>query len=382
MSVLRRLDWSLLLAVLLLTALGLVLVASATAGSGTGAGGAYDHGQGTRAYLVRQLGAVVMGGLCTGLVVWLGQRRLRLTVPVCYAGSLVLLTLVLLVGVPVNGVRGWLSLPLGIQLQPAELSKVTLVLTIAALCAARARTTGNAPGPADAALVVLCALLPVGLVLAEPDLGSALIMVLIAAAMLVVSGVAARVLVFLVLCVATVAAVAVVSGLLADYQIDRFRAFLDPEHDPDGAGYNALAAREAISAGGLLGAGLFRGARTAGSFVPEQHTDFVFTVAGEELGFIGSAGLVLLLAFVVWRAIRIARSASDEFGRLAAAGIASWLAVQSFENIGMTIGLTPITGVPLPFVSYGGSSIIASFLAVGVLAAIRMESSRFPEYSR
>ncbi|WP_378786799.1 FtsW/RodA/SpoVE family cell cycle protein [Nonomuraea fastidiosa] len=158
--------------------------------------------------------------------------------------------------------------------------------------------------------------------------------------------------------------------------MQRLLTFADPMADPQGAGYNAAQALVTVGSGGLFGRGLFHGDQTGGRFVPEQHTDFIFTVAGEELGFAGAALLLVLLWLVLHRALAIAAAAATPYGRLAAAGIVCWLAAQTFINVGMVVGLTPIVGVPLPFVSYGGSSIVACLAAVGVLMSVRRQASR------
>jgi rod shape determining protein RodA len=161
--------------------------------------------------------------------------------------------------------------------------------------------------------------------------------------------------------------------ILDQYQINRFAAFADPSLDPAGVGYNTNQARIAIGSGGLTGAGLFHGAQTTGQFVPEQQTDFVFTVAGEELGFVGAILIILLIGVVLWRACRIARETTELYGTIVAAGIVAWFAFQSFENIGMTLGIMPVAGIPLPFVSYGGSSMFAVWVAMGLLQSIRVQ---------
>jgi rod shape determining protein RodA len=176
-----------------------------------------------------------------------------------------------------------------------------------------------------------------------------------------------------------VAVVGLAGGVLKAYQVDRFLAFVNPDLDPRGAGYNVEQARIAIGNGGLLGQGLFHGSQTRAGFVPEQQTDFVFTVAGEELGLVGAGLLIALLGLVIWRALVIARRADDVFGRVAAAGIACWFGFQAFQNIGMCLGIMPVTGVPLPFVSYGGSSLFAGMLAVGLLQNIHVRS-QVPSY--
>ena len=171
------------------------------------------------------------------------------------------------------------------------------------------------------------------------------------------------------------ATAAVLEKVLKPYQIDRFMAFTNPDLDPRGAGYNVEQARIAVGNGGLFGQGLFEGSQTQSGFVPEQHTDFIFTVAGEELGMIGAGLLIALLGVVIWRALLIASHTDDLFGRVAAAGIGCWFGFQAFQNIGMCLGIMPVTGVPLPFVSYGGSSVFASMLAIGLLQNIHLRST-------
>jgi rod shape determining protein RodA len=175
---------------------------------------------------------------------------------------------------------------------------------------------------------------------------------------------------------ATAVAVAIVMGVLEEYQLLRFRAFTDPSLDPKGAGYNTIQARVAIGNGGVWGQGLFDGSQTQAGFVPEQHTDFVFTVAGEELGLIGAAAMIVLFALLLWRAMRIASAADDIFGRLAAVGVVCWFGFQAFQNIGMCLGIMPVTGVPLPLVSYGGTSMFASLIGVGLLQSIHLRADR------
>jgi rod shape determining protein RodA len=162
--------------------------------------------------------------------------------------------------------------------------------------------------------------------------------------------------------------------VLKGYQLDRFRVVADPGIDLKGVGYNTNQARIAIGSGGLFGKGLFEGTQTQGRFIPEQQTDFVFTVAGEELGLVGGAGIICAIGVVLWRGLRIAARATDPFGRLVAAGVVSWFGFQSFENIGMTLGIMPVTGLPLPFVSYGGSSMFANLMAVGLLLNVHMRA--------
>jgi rod shape determining protein RodA len=203
-----------------------------------------------------------------------------------------------------------------------------------------------------------------------------MVLVAIVFGILTLAGAPKRWLIGMVVAGAGAVAVAVVVGVLEEYQLLRFRAFTDPSLDPDGAGYNTIQARVAIGNGGVLGQGLFEGSQTQAGFVPEQHTDFVFTVAGEELGLVGAAAIILLFAILLWRALRIASAADDIFGRLAAVGVACWFGFQAFQNIGMCLGIMPVTGVPLPLVSYGGTSMFASLIGVGLLQNIHLRADR------
>ena len=220
------------------------------------------------------------------------------------------------------------------------------------------------------------AALPILLVLAQPDLGTVLVLVAIVFGVIAVSGAPRMWLAALAAGGVAAATAAVMLGLLKQYQIDRFLAFTNPALDPRGAGYNTEQARIAIGNGGVFGQGLFQGSQTRAGFVPEQQTDFIFTVAGEELGLLGAGVILLLLAVVIWRALVIASRADDLFGRLAAAGIACWFGFQSFQNIGMCLGIMPVTGVPLPLVSYGGTSMFATLMAIGLLQNIHLRGQR------
>jgi rod shape determining protein RodA len=217
--------------------------------------------------------------------------------------------------------------------------------------------------------------LPAALILLQPDLGTMLVLTATVFGVLAVSGAPRRWLAGLGAVGVVAAAVAVTAGVLKDYQIDRFMAFTNPALDPRGAGYNVEQARIAVGNGGVFGQGLFHGSQTRAGFVPEQHTDFIFTVAGEELGLVGAGVLIALLAVIIWRSLVIATRCPDMFGRVAAAGIACWFGFQAFQNVGMCLGIMPVTGVPLPFVSYGGSSMFAGMLALGLLQNIHLRSA-------
>ena len=321
------------------------------------------------AYLVRHLVTAAVGLGLALLVSRVGQQRVRLAAPWVYAGSLLLLLAVLTpLGVTVNGSRSWIPLVGGFTVQPAEIAKVGLCLALAGLLAAQAER-GLAPGTREVLLAAVLVAVPTGLVLLQPDLGSAAVIVAMGLVVVAVAGVQRRWLVLATVAGAGLVVVALTTPLLSDYQRDRLTAFADPSADPQGSGYQTRMVRLAIGAGGMWGQGFMEGERTQAGAVPYQLNDFVFSVAGEELGFVGATGLILLLAFVVVRVLVVASRAPDQFGRLVGVGVATWLAVQVVQNVGMNLGLLPVTGLPLPFISYGGSSMLVSWVAVGLVDA-------------
>jgi rod shape determining protein RodA len=368
---LRSLDWSLLVAVLALTVLGTLLVWSATARRPDVLAAA------STGYLARHVVSIVAGAALAVPLVFVRHRQLRVFAPVGYVAVVAGLIAVLLLGVRINGSQAWIALPGGFSLQPGEFAKVALVIGMAVVLTERrdADPLRARPGLADVGWMLAVAVVPIGLVALQPDIGTVLVLGTMTFAVLALAGVRLWWLGSLLLAGGVAVAGMLWFGLVADYQLDRLTAFARPELDPQGAGYNVAQARLAVAGGGLLGQGLFHGVRTGGGFVPEQHTDFVFTVAGEEWGFAGAAAVLLLIGFVLWRGMQIAGRAPDLFGRLVAAGVVCWFAVQTFENVGMSLGLAPVTGVPLPFISYGGSSMMACLLAIGLLQNIQLRSS-------
>ena len=218
--------------------------------------------------------------------------------------------------------------------------------------------------------------LPLAIVLLQNDTGTMLVMAAFAFTMMVIAGAPLRWVLGLMGAGVLGAAAVVRFGLLQAYQMDRLTAFLRPDADGLAAGFNTLQARIAIGGGGLTGQGLFHGSQTQGSFVPVNESDFIFTVVAEELGLLGACAVICLIAVVLWRGLAIALDAEDMFARLVATGIVAWFAFQAFENIGMNLGIMPVTGVTLPFVSFGGSSIMASWVAVGVLQVLHIRRRR------
>ena len=367
-SPLRRLDWALGLAVLALVVLGSLLVWSATRQR------MIDADLDPQAFLKRHLINAVIGMTLASAAALVDYRSLQAYAPIVYIGSCLGLVAVLTpLGSTINGAHSWIVLGGGFQVQPAEFAKVALVVGMAMLLANQ-RDGESAPRSGDIVLVLLLAAVPMALIMLQPDLGTALVLVFIVLGVLAVSGAPARWICGLLVAGVLVCVTAVQVGVLDEYQVDRFAAFANPELDPRGVGYNTNQARIAIGSGGLLGKGLFEGTQTAGRFIPEQQTDFIFTVAGEELGLVGATVLLGLLGVVLWRGLRIASRSPDPFGRLVAAGVVAWFAFQSFVNIGMTLGIMPVTGLPLPFVSYGGSAMFANLLAVGLLQNVHLGS--------
>ena len=343
-----------------LSVLGCLLVWSATASRTDLTGGD------STAYLTKQVVNVAIGLVLMTLVTATDHRWVRILAPVAYLASVAGLVLVLTSGTTINGSRSWLQAG-SLSVQPSELAKLAVVVGMALVVAERAEGRRGRVGTVEVALMLLVAAVPAVLIVLQPDLGTMLVLSATVFGVLAAAGAPRRWLVPLATGGAVAAVTAVVGGLLADYQVDRFLAFTNPGLDPRGAGYNVEQARIAVGNGGVFGQGLFDGSQTQAGFVPEQHTDFVFTVAGEELGLLGAGVLIALLAVVLWRALTIARRTDDTFGRIAAAGIACWLGFQSFQNVGMCLGIMPVPGLPLPFVSYGGSSMFACMLGVGLL---------------
>ena len=371
-SPLRHMDWLLVVVVLGLSAIGTLLVWSATQPSLLAAG--LDG----RTYLKKQLLNVVIGLILMAGVSLVDTRQLRTWVPFFYGATLLgLLAVLSPIGSDINGAHAWISLPGGFQVEPSEFAKVALILGIASIFSRARPGVSGGPGVRSLLTALACAAPLIGLVVIEPALGVALVLVVVTATMIVLSGLRLRIIAALTALVAATIAAAGGLHLLKSYQLTRFTSFLHPAADLAGAGYNAAQAKIAVGSGGMFGQGLFHGRLVAGNFVPSQQTDFIFTVAGEELGFVGTSVIVFLLGVVIVRALRIATRADDLFGLLVASGIAMWFAFQSFVNIGMTIGIMPITGLPLPFVSYGGSAVFADMIAIGLLQSVHRRRTVF-----
>jgi len=356
----RHLDLLLLGATGAVAGLGVLMVYSATRSvSGT-------------AYLARQGTFVLAGMVVLALVTFVDYRRLRDLAPVLYGGGLLLLLAVLTpAGTTVNGAKSWFALG-SFQLQPAEFMKLATVLLVAAVASAAA--SHPLEGRTTFTCLVIGAI-PIGLILLQPDLGSALVFVAVVGAVVFVGGIHFRQLAAL----ALIAAFGTIylfgySSMLDNYQRDRLTTFVSADAE-NTASFQVRQAETAIGAGGVTGAGLFHGTQTKLQYVPYQKSDFIFTVVGEELGFAGSATLLILYGVIAWRVWRAAVVARDLFGTLVCVGVLAIFLFQLFENMGMAMGIMPVTGLPLPFLSYGGSSTLTMFAAIGLV--LNVHTRRF-----
>jgi rod shape determining protein RodA len=319
-------------------------------------------------YLKRHVLNILIGVLLAWGTTIIDYRLLRAYTPIVWGLGVLGLIIVLIpgLGAEVNGAKAWIALPGGFQIQPAELVKISIIVGMSMILSERSHDS-DLPTTRDVLQALVVAGLPVLLILFQPDMGTVFIISASVVTIIAISGAPSRWVVALLLIAVLGAFGATKAGVINSYQVKRLQSFVNPTADTQGSGYQLRQARITVGSGGLLGTGLFNGPQTNGRFVPEQQTDFIFTVAGEELGFLGSAGIVLLYLVILMRAFAIARRTSDPYGRLVATGVTAWFAFQIFENIGMTLGLMPMTGVPLPFLSYGGSSMFATLIGFGLL---------------
>jgi rod shape determining protein RodA len=360
----RHVDLVLVGCIAAIAALGCLMIFSATRGRNPAD---YDTG-----FLTKQLLFMAVGAGAMALTASVDYRRYRELAPLAYGGVVLLLLLVISgLGSEKKGTQAWFQMG-PFQLQPSELAKVVVIVTLASLIALFDRELDSGRLVAILGTVAI----PMALILLQPDLGTALVFVAVGMGMLLIGG--ARVRHIVLLTVVGVAGVAGVlnSGMLEDYQQCRLSSFIDTDNeecaDAPGGGYNVEQAQVAIGSGGVLGKGPFDGTQTRLDIVPEQHTDFIFTAVGEELGFVGSGTLLALLGVVAWRVWRTAQMARDPLGTLICVGVLSMFVFQVFENIGMTMGIMPVTGIPLPFMSYGGSSTLTAFIAMGLVLNVHM----------
>ena len=328
-------------------------------------------------YLKRHIINIMIGLVLAYGTTVIDYRLLRAYTPFLWGAGVLGLIIVLIPGLgsEVNGAKAWIALPGGFQIQPAELAKIAIIIGMSMLLSERSHDSDE-PTAKDVLQSLAVAAIPVLLIILQPDMGTILIISAAVVTIIAVSGAPAKWVAGLLLIAVLGGLVAVKAGVISEYQVNRLQTFVDPNADTQGAGYQLRQARITVGSGGLIGTGLFNGPQTNGRFVPEQQTDFIFTVAGEELGFLGSGAILILYLILLMRGFSIARRTNDPFGRLVCTGVIAWFAFQLFENIGMTLGLMPMTGVPLPFISYGGSSMFATLIGFGLLQNVHARLRR------
>jgi rod shape determining protein RodA len=368
LSAWRHADHPLIVATVAVASMGLLAVFSATRHV------LASHGIAETATVNKQILFVFGGIVVMVIMTFVDYRNLRPMAPYLFAGTIFMLLAVFLLGATVKGSQARFDFG-PYQFQPSEWAKIVMVVCVAAFCAS---FRGSLTGGHITGLLLLSAV-PIGLIYLQPDLGTALVFIAVLLGVLAVAGANPRHLGVLAALGVTAVIVVLQLGVLKQYQLDRFGAFLDQTnpsqrvaYSVSPAKYNLNQSKIAIGSGGITGRGLFKGTQTNLAYVPEQSTDFIFTVVGEELGLFGSTILIALFGFITWRIWRAAATARDLFGTLVCVGVLCMFVFQIFENIGMTMGIMPITGIPLPFVSYGGSSTLAAFAGIGLVLNVGM----------
>ena len=361
-----RIDPILLVTAGILAATGVVMIYSATRGKLT------LEGLDPHYYLMRQLIFFVLSLMVLVAVSLFDYRRWEQLATVLYVGIVLALLAVLSpIGSSSKGSQRWFSLgPL--QLQPSQFATLVLIVVIATYCARRPEGLEFR----DLVRMVLMVALPILLIFSQPDLGTAIVCSVIFIVMLAVAGMPVRYLVLLGLGAVMVIVVALNIGVVKHYQIQRLTSFISPNTASTDVIYNVSQAKTAIAHGGIFGQGLFKGTQTNLAYVPEQRTDFIFSAVGEQLGFVGAGVLLVLYGMLAWRIMRVAQMAKDTFGRLLCSGVFALLMFSVFENVGMNMGIMPVAGIPLPFLSYGGSSMIGFMAAIGIVTSVHYRSTR------
>ena len=363
-----RIDPILLVTTGVLALTGIVMIYSATKGKLALAGLDPHY------YLKRQILFFVISLVVLVAVSLFDYRRWEQLATILYVGIVLALLAVLSpVGSSALGSQRWFAIPGSpLQLQPSEFATLVLIIAIATYCARRPEGLEFR----DLVRMVLMATLPIVLIIKQPDLGTAIVCTVILLVMLAVAGMPGRYLILLVVGAVVVVVVALNLGLVKHYQIQRLTSFISPNSSSQDVTYNVNEAKTAIAHGGIFGQGLFKGAQTNLAYVPEQQTDFIFSAVGEQLGFVGAGVLLLLYGILAWRILRTAQMAKDAFGRLLCSGVFALLMFSVFENVGMNMGIMPVAGIPLPFLSYGGSSMIGFMAAIGIVTSVNYRSTR------
>ena len=361
--ILRRIDFALLLSAVAIVIYGLVIISSATHIN--------TPGEERFWYVQRQGLFALVNGVLALFFMNFDYRGLQQYGHGLYIFNLIMLLAVMLFGHAALGAQRWIQLG-PISIQPSEFSKLIMIICLAAVLEERMGRLNSVQNLLPIAIYIF---IPFILVLKQPDLGTSLVFMAIFFGMIIACGIPWRFLT--VISILGIAVLPVLWQFLKDYQKMRIMVFIDPNVDPLGSGYHIIQSKIAIGSGMLFGKGLFEGTQSQLNFLPENHTDFIFAVVGEELGFVGAVVLLLLYLIVLWRGIMIAKDATDVFGRLLAVGITSMLAFHVLVNVGMTTGIMPVTGIPLPLMSYGISSLTTNILAIAILLNIHMHKQKF-----
>lgn len=360
-KIIKNLDYTLLFSIVIILCIGLVVLKSATVNASI----KYQTN-----FVLRQMIWSILGMGAFFVILSVDYTILRRWTPWMYALNLILLSAVLVFGKSVKGAQAWI--PIGsMRFQPAELVKILMILCMAKYLADRVGKLNTWPELIPAFIYMG---IPLLLILMQPDLGTGLVFVAILFGMLLVAGASIFKLAFLIVGGLGAVIFWIVGHFqwgwwmpLKDYQLMRLVVFVDPDIDPRNWGWNVIQAKITVGSGGLWGRGWGQGPQTMNDFLPEQWTDFIFCVLSEEFGFVGAFVLLLVFFVLIWRGVRIAGQAKDAFGALIATGIVSMLVFHVLQNVGMSVGIMPITGIPLPLVSYGGSSLLANMISLGIL---------------
>jgi rod shape determining protein RodA len=354
---LKNLDYVIIAVVVLLTTISFFVIASASP-------------ENPSYFVKRQAARVIVGLALFVLTLSIDYHDLAQYTRYLYYTNLALLTTVLVLGREAKGAQRWLRVG-PVEMQPSELAKLIIIITLADLLSKRASSLHTVR---DLLPVFVHVGLPMILILKQPDLGTSLVFMGLLLGMLFVAGIKWQHLAGL--CGLGGAATPVLFYLLEDYQRKRILAVFNPYIDPAGSGYHVIQSMIAIGSGRTWGKGLFRGTQNRLGFLPEQHTDFIFSVIGEELGFVRAAGILFLYFILVYRGIQVALKARDDFGTLLATGVVIMFTFHILVNVGMTMGIMPVTGIPLPFMSYGGSSYLTNMMALGLLLNVHMRRQK------
>lgn len=360
-----KVDRGLIIAVVLLCIAGLFAVYSATRTSGSNSA------------ITVQVVAAVFGFCLMIVAAYMDYGLYKRFAWFIFAGYIIMLLIVLIAGITgVWGSKSWIKI-FGISIQPSEFAKLGFIITLSAHMSKAESGINRLPVLGG---LILHLALPLGLILLQPDLGTGAVFAVIFAGVLFVGGLSPKI--YIPVIGFGGASLPVIYRVLSDYQKKRITVFLNPEADPTGGGYNVIQSKTALGSGGLLGNGYLRGISTQNGYLPAKHTDFIFSSFSEEFGFFGALAVILLLMFIIIRIIIIAQRSDTLFGRYVCAGTGAMLFFHTFENIGMCMGLMPVTGIPLPFVSYGGSSMVTNFICIGVVLSIARSRNIFESENR